>query len=443
VTPILTGLNSPEGLTFDPRTGDMYVVEDTQNGRLIERAADGTVSTLAYNLDAPEGVTWADGTLYLTESNLQFAEVQDVRTRVAAFVKPATLTRVITDTPVVEGNLVHAWSYAGIATGPDGRLYVTNELSGHESTHTVVVIPDVLTVTLTLTSTDSVFAVDPAAGTRALLVSGLTAPEGLHFSANGGFPLYVAEEDLGDGKGRVSVVDADGRHAPFCTGFGTIEDVALDARGNLYVSEDGSGTVILIERESTAPGPVPIQAVTIEGPERTLIGRERTFTAAVTPLSATLPITYQWSATGQAPAHARTLTAGGGLSDTAAYAWSQPGPQVVTVRAINRAGSVTATHALTVYEHLYADFGGAPRTGIAPLTVVFTNTSSGNYQSRQWDLGDGHTSILEHPTHTYRAPGSYSVTLTVVGPQGSDSRTEADYIAVLWGGYLPLIFRPL
>ena len=74
---------------------------------------------------------------------------------------------------------------------------------------------------------------------------------------------------------------------------------------------------------------------------------------------------------------------------------------------------------------------------------MFSNTSNGSYQTRVWNLGDGERSILEHPTHTYRAPGSYSVTLTIVGPAGSASRTKVDYITVLWGSYLPLVFRPM
>jgi sugar lactone lactonase YvrE len=345
VTPVLSGLQDPEGITFDPQTGALYVVEDVEDGRLIERAADGTITTLASGLEAPEGVTWAsDGTLYLTEANIQYASLVDLRTRVAAFSPPATLTRVITDTPEVSGTLVHAWSYAGITGGLDGRLYVTNELSGLEITRTVVLIPGILTTTVTLTTTDSVFAVDPEAGTRELLASGLTTPEGLHFAPGGGFPLYVTEEDTGSGAGRISAIESDGRHAPLCTGFMTVEDVIVDADGTLYVSEDGSGMVIAIERET-----VPLRA----------------------------------------------------------------------------------------------GFGGSPRTGIAPLTVAFTNTSSGDYQTLLWDLGDEHTSLLEHPTHTYQAPGSYTVTLTIVGPAGSDSRTKTNYISALWGTYLPLILREM
>ena len=48
-----------------------------------------------------------------------------------------------------------------------------------------------------------------------------------------------------------------------------------------------------------------------------------------------------------------------------------------------------------------------------------------------WDFGDGETSTLQNPTHTYDSlPGTYSVTLEVSGPGGTDSLTETDYITI-------------
>lgn len=331
VTPVLEGLNHPEGIAFHAWFGDLYVVEDVADGRLLVMDRDGSVTTLAQGLEAPEGVSKVPGEpVYVTESNFQFSSVPGLRTRIAAVERQGQVTRVITDTPVLEGGLVRAWSYAGIASGPDGRLYVTNELSGRE-----------IAGALTLSSTDSIFIIDPVAGTRELLASGLIAPEGLHFASGGEFPLYVAEEDVGGGHGRISAVDADGTHAPLCTGFMTIEDVAVDDRGTLYVSEDGSGTVIRIEPAPTAPS-----AVWISGPERTLVGRDETFAAYVEPYLATWPLTFTWR-TG-AYTTERIVE---DVEATVVLSWTLPGPQSITVTVENVAGSASAVRAVTVLDH--------------------------------------------------------------------------------------------
>ncbi|MBU1878530.1 MAG: family 10 glycosylhydrolase, partial [Chloroflexi bacterium] len=77
-----------------------------------------------------------------------------------------------------------------------------------------------------------------------------------------------------------------------------------------------------------------------------------------------------------------------------------------------------------------ADFTAAPGTGLAPLSVAFTNTSTGVYTASLWLLGDGVTSTLPSPTHVYTAPGAYTVTLTVTGPGGSDTFTRPHCVTV-------------
>src|SRR6185503_3596207 len=51
------------------------------------------------------------------------------------------------------------------------------------------------------------------------------------------------------------------------------------------------------------------------------------------------------------------------------------------------------------------------------LTVSFTNTSTG-FQTSQWTFGDGGTSVLSDPVHTYAATGTYTVTLIVTSTAG-------------------------
>lgn len=77
-----------------------------------------------------------------------------------------------------------------------------------------------------------------------------------------------------------------------------------------------------------------------------------------------------------------------------------------------------------------ADFAASPRTGVAPLPVMFTDISTNDPTSWAWDLGDGGTSTAQNLIHTYASAGSYTVSLTVTNAGGSDTETKNDYIAV-------------
>jgi PKD repeat protein len=93
------------------------------------------------------------------------------------------------------------------------------------------------------------------------------------------------------------------------------------------------------------------------------------------------------------------------------------------------------------FDPVQADFVGLPTTGLPPLAVTFTNTSTGDYEASLWTFGDGITSTLASPTHTYTAVGAYTVTLTVDGPGGTDTEVKERYITVQYGVYLPVILR--
>jgi PKD repeat protein len=77
-----------------------------------------------------------------------------------------------------------------------------------------------------------------------------------------------------------------------------------------------------------------------------------------------------------------------------------------------------------------ANFSANPTCGHAPLSVDFTDESVGAITSRTWNFGDGASSVIQNPSHTYTNEGKYSVSLTVSGPSGSDSETKIDYIFI-------------
>jgi PKD repeat protein len=64
------------------------------------------------------------------------------------------------------------------------------------------------------------------------------------------------------------------------------------------------------------------------------------------------------------------------------------------------------------------------------LTVTFTNTSTGPITNQFWQFGDGGTSSLVNPSHTYTTGGKFSVTLTVSGLYGTDTLVASNLITV-------------
>jgi PKD repeat protein len=83
------------------------------------------------------------------------------------------------------------------------------------------------------------------------------------------------------------------------------------------------------------------------------------------------------------------------------------------------------------YSPPVAGFSGTPTSGNAPLTVAFTDQSTGTISSRSWEFGDGGTSTAQNPSHTYTTEGTYNVSLTVTGPGGeTDTNTKPGYITV-------------
>ncbi|WP_148705478.1 PKD domain-containing protein [Methanosarcina siciliae] len=77
-----------------------------------------------------------------------------------------------------------------------------------------------------------------------------------------------------------------------------------------------------------------------------------------------------------------------------------------------------------------ADFTVDKTSGIAPLTVQFSDTSTGTPSAWSWDFGDGETSTDRNPSHIYDSEGSYTVTLTVSNSLGNDTETKTGYIDV-------------
>jgi hypothetical protein len=64
-------------------------------------------------------------------------------------------------------------------------------------------------------------------------------------------------------------------------------------------------------------------------------------------------------------------------------------------------------------------------------SINFTgNFTSGTPNSWLWNFGDGTTSTLQNPTHTYASAGNFTVSLTVSNAGGTNTNTQANYITI-------------
>jgi len=162
------------------------------------------------------------------------------------------------------------------------------------------------------------------------------------------------------------------------------------------------------------------------------------FTANKT--SGTAPLTVQFTdlSTGSPTSWAWDFQNDGTMDSTVqnpVFTYPAAGIYTVKLTATNDGGSNTQTKAnyLTVtVAPPVANFTANITSGYAPLTVQFTDLSTGSPTSWSWDFAnDGSTdSTDQNPVFTYAASGTYTVKLTATNDGGSDPEIKADYITV-------------
>ncbi len=81
----------------------------------------------------------------------------------------------------------------------------------------------------------------------------------------------------------------------------------------------------------------------------------------------------------------------------------------------------------------YLNFHADSTWGYAPITTTFNVlTNIPNLTSWAWNFGDGESSNLENPTHSYTTPGTYyTVSLTAQGDDGTYFAVKHNYIHTL------------
>lgn len=120
------------------------------------------------------------------------------------------------------------------------------------------------------------------------------------------------------------------------------------------------------------------------------------------------------------------------IESSPVYTYSQAGNYVVRLTAFNECGSQFVEQTIVVFIPVNASFTADTTAGCAPLTVAFSDQSSGNVISWQWLFPGAtpDTSSQQNPSVTYAQAGIYPVTLIAASAFTADTLIRSGYINV-------------
>jgi PKD repeat protein len=149
------------------------------------------------------------------------------------------------------------------------------------------------------------------------------------------------------------------------------------------------------------------------------------FNVQFTDTSSNTPTSWAWNfgdgtanATTQNPLHSYTVAGTYSVILTATNAYGSNSYKITDMIQANAPSGSPPT----------AAFSGTPTTGPYPLTVTFTDGSSGSPVAWYWDFGDSGTSTLQSPSHIYTTDGVFTVAMRATNLDGTDWENKTGYI---------------
>jgi subtilisin family serine protease len=225
--------------------------------------------------------------------------------------------------------------------------------------------------------------------------------------------------------------------------------LTLSANSAYTVGSPSSATVSIADNDEPPP-PLPTVNVTASDASASESGGTGRFTVSRNgSTSASLTVRYTMSGSAQNGTDYQTLSGSVTIASGSSSAnitvmpiddsVDENNETVILTLSANSAYTVGSPSSATVSiadndeppPALVADFTASSLLGLVPLVVEFTDRSTGNPVSWNWNFGDGATSTARHPTHIYLIPGHYTVTLTVRNSAGATSSKSAVIRATL------------
>lgn len=205
--------------------------------------------------------------------------------------------------------------------------------------------------------------------------------------------------------------------------------------GESFISPDGKNWIDLTKDPGCSNTNVCIKAFTDLGTQLPVAN----FSA--TPTSGYMPLTVLFTDTGTGGTPTSWYWDFGDGTNSknaqkATHTFTKTGIYNITLTVTNAAGNNTVKKSgyinVTVFKPPVAAFTANVTSGVAPLTVLFTDTSTGGTPtSWNWDFGDKTDSKhVLNATHTFARAGKYTVSLTVKNAKGSSTTKKTGYITV-------------
>ena len=113
-----------------------------------------------------------------------------------------------------------------------------------------------------------------------------------------------------------------------------------------------------------------------------------------------------------------------------------PGDYTVSLKTTDTIFNTYNTHtALIRVQTATANFTSSTTSSCIGSAIAFTDTSTlngnGSITQWEWDFGDGNTSTVQNPSHTYSTPGNFKVSLKITTDTGcSYTENKIDYISI-------------
>lgn len=174
----------------------------------------------------------------------------------------------------------------------------------------------------------------------------------------------------------------------------------IDAKG----IDDIYGKAQLIIKDKSCEGNLDFTADRTEG--------NAPLNVTFTDLSKVTGVQWSWSANGVQFSTVHNPS----------YTFTTPGKYTIKFDVFETAGGIPKTMVrdwyINVFDAPTADFTYSPTNPNVDQSIQFIDKSTGNPTSWQWMFGDGSSSPLQSPYHSYSKNGGYTVSLNVSDSQG-------------------------